>query len=241
MAEPAVSTLALALCEEAIVALERECQRIPQAIAEQEAKLAASREAVASGRRTLEEAEKRRRARERELEDGNVRRSKLQAQSALVKTNQEYTAMLREIDAVTRRMGELEDEILEAMERADSTRAELVTIEEDQRAVERDIGHAIGELRARLAEVERDLAARRGDEARYLGELGADTRATYARVKRVRGTATARIRGRSCAGCNRDVPYELVNRIRAGELHSCANCNRILVVVPEPEAARPAE
>jgi predicted nucleic acid-binding Zn-ribbon protein len=239
MAEPALATLALALCEEAIVALERESQRIPQAIAEQEAKLAASREAVASGRRTVEEAEKRRRARETELEDANVKRGKLQAQSALVKTNQEYTAMLHEIEAVGRRMGELEDEILEAMDQADSTRAQLVTIEEDQRTVESEIGRAIVELRARLAEVERDLAARRAEEAAQLAALGADARAIYARVKRVRGTGTARIRGRSCAGCNRDVPYEVINRIRAGEIHPCSNCNRILVVVPEPEAARP--
>jgi predicted nucleic acid-binding Zn-ribbon protein len=240
MAEPALATLALALCEEAIVALERESQRIPQAIAEQEAKLAASREAVASGHRTVEDAEKRRRARESELEDANVKRGKLQAQSALVKTNQEYTAMLHEIEGVGRRMAELEDEILEAMEQADSTRAELVTVESDQRTVEREIGKAIAELRARLAVVEGELAVRRGDEARHLAELGADARGTYARVKRVRGTGTARIRGRSCVGCNRDVPYELINRIRAGEIHSCSNCNRILVVVPEPEAARPA-
>jgi predicted nucleic acid-binding Zn-ribbon protein len=241
MAEPVIPTLALALAEEAIVALERECQRIPQAIAEQEAKLAASREAVARGRRTVEEAEKRRRARETELEDGNTRRARLQAQSALVKTNQEYTAMLHEIDAVTRRMGELEDEILEAMDQADTARAELSTVEADQRKVESEIGKAIGEFRARLQQVEAELALRREDEAQRLAELSADARAIYSRVKRVRGTGTARVRGRSCSGCNRDVPYELVNRIRAGEIHPCSNCNRILVVVPEAEAARPAE
>ncbi len=241
MADPAASTLALALCEEATVALERECQRIPQAIAEQDAKLAASREAVASGRRIVEEAEKRRRTREAELEDGNVRRAKLQSQSAQVKTNQEYTAMLHEIDGVTRRMGELEDEILEAMELADSTRAELVTVERDQRTVEREIGKTAADLRARLEEVERDLAQRRAEEVQRLAEISADARAIYSRVKRVRGTGTARVRGRSCAGCNRDVPYALINRIRAGEIHPCSNCNRILVVVPEAEAARPAE
>jgi predicted nucleic acid-binding Zn-ribbon protein len=239
MAEPMLPTQALALAEEAIVALERECQRIPQAIAEQEGKLAASREAVATGKRNVEEADKRRRARESELEDANVKRAKLQAQSALVKTNQEYTAMLSEIEGVTRRMGELEDEILEAMEQADTARAELQLVEQDQGQVEREIGRAIEELRARLAVAERELALRRTDEAQHLSQISPDARAIYSRVKRVRGTGTARVRGRSCAGCNRDVPYELVNRIRAGEIHPCSNCNRILVVVPEPEAARP--
>jgi hypothetical protein len=239
MSTPASRIGALAVLEEEMVALERERTRVPQAIAEQEAKLAASQEAIASHRRAADEADKRRRAREAELEDLGARRGKLQAQSAQVKTNQEYTAMLHEIEAAARRMSELEDEILVAMDESDAARAALKTYEDDHRQVEKQIGQTIGELRVRLEAVEAALASRRADEEKLLAELDAQSRATYARVKRVRGTGTSRVRGRICSACNRDVPFETMNRIRAGELHACVNCARLLAVVPEGEAAGP--
>ncbi len=234
---PASRIAALAVLEEAITTLDRERVRVPLAIAEHEAKLAASQEALTSHRRAADEAEKRRRARETELEDLGVRRGKLQAQSAQVRTNQEYTAMLHEIEGAARRIGELEDEILIAMEDSDAARASQKTCEDDHRRVERDVGSAIGELRARLELVEGALSTRRAEEEKLLLDLDAASRAIYARVKRVRGTGTSRVRGRICSACNRDVPFETMNRIRAGELHPCVNCARLLAVVPETEVA----
>jgi len=237
MSTPAARMGAIALLEEAISTLERERARIPVALAEQQAKLAAAEEALAAHRRAAEEAEKRRRASETELEDVRVRRGKLQAQSAQVKTNQEYTAMLHEIEGATRRMSDLEDEILGAMEDGDAARAALRTFEEEHRRVEQEIRRAIGELSRRLELVDGALGTRRGEEEKLLTELDASVRATYARVKRVRGTGTSRVRGRIRSACNRDVPFETMNRIRAGELHACVNCARLLVVVADADVA----
>ncbi len=239
MSTPASRIGALAVVEEAIVLLERERGRIPQAIAEQEAKLSTAQETMASHRRTADEADKRRRARESELEDQAARRGKLQAQSAQVKTNQEYTAMLHEIETATRRMSELEDGILGAMDEADAARAALASYEEDHRKAEQQIRRTIADLRARLEAVEAALTARSADEQKLLAELDPQARATYSRVRRLRGTGTSRVRGRICSACNRDVPFETMNRIRAGELHACVNCARLLAVVPDSEGAGP--
>src|SRR5512134_2615373 len=108
--------LQLAETEAAVLALERERARLPQAIAAAEARAAAAREAAAQVRARLETAEKERRTHEAEVQDLSSKRSKFQAQSAVVKTNKEYTTLLHEIETHSARIAEVEDAILVAME-----------------------------------------------------------------------------------------------------------------------------
>lgn len=234
MSSPAAENLVdLALCEEAMLRLERERARIPQAIAEQEARLQSAREELEAQRVELERAEHDRRGKEAELQDTEAQRDKYQGQTALVKTNQEYTALLHEIERATDRISLLEDEILGAMERAEQIGTYLQTAETEHARVEREIAAEIGGLRERLSDVERELEVRRSEEQERVARLEPGERAIYARLKRKGGTATTRLAKRSCSACYRDVPYEQVNRVNAGEFQTCGYCQRILVAVPD--------
>ncbi len=235
MSHEAENLVGLALCEEALVRLEGERRRIPEVISAEEAKRAAADEALAAERRCLEDTERRRREREAELRDTEARREKFQGQTALVKTNQEYTALLGEIDVASRRMSELEDEILEAMETIDSASTQLKTAEGDQLTASREVRRMIDELGSRLTEVEKELEVRRGEEEERLSRLDVSARSTYKRIQKRRGTAMARVVRGSCSACYRDVPPERVNRVMAGGLLPCGNCGRILVLIADAE------
>ena len=63
-----------------------------------------------------------------------------------------------------------------------------------------------------------------------LGLLGPDVAQRYERVRAVTGTGTARIEGQSCVACHRQIPPETVNRVLAGEVHTCGCCQRLLVI-----------
>src|SRR5882672_1495487 len=126
---------ALAELEGVILELDRQRTALPQAIAAGDARANAAKDAAAQLHAELEATDKQRRARESGAQDEAAKRDKLQAQSAVVKTNKEYTTLLHEIDAQQKRIGEIEDDILVAMEKIDSVGGELRGAETGARQV----------------------------------------------------------------------------------------------------------
>src|SRR5262245_631455 len=95
----------LAEVEAALLLLERERARIPQAIGEAEATAASAEADATAAREQLESADKQRRAHEASALDLTAKRDKLHGQSAVVKTNKEYTTLLHEIEAHNQKIG----------------------------------------------------------------------------------------------------------------------------------------
>jgi predicted nucleic acid-binding Zn-ribbon protein len=219
----------LAETEAAILVLERERARIPQAIAEAEARAAAAAEAAKGAREQLETAEKQRRTQEAAAQDLTVKRDKLHGQSAVVKTNKEYTTLLAEIEAHSKKIGECEDAVLVAMEAIEEASAALKQSEASARAVQQEVKKATDELRAQLAGVESQLAERIGERKTTLAALGPHVENLYAHVIKTKKNGIARIEHGSCSGCHRALPPEVMNRVRAGEVHACGSCHRILL------------
>jgi predicted nucleic acid-binding Zn-ribbon protein len=229
--DPAKPSLhALAELEEVILELERARAALPQAIEKAEARDAAAKEAAGKLRADLDAVDKQRRTRESEAQDVGAKRDKLHGQSAVVKTNKEYTTLLHEIDAHQKRIAEIEDEILAAMERAEILGDEVRRADAAARQVSQEVGKETDELRARLAEVERRLASAAEDRSQLLGAFGGQVQALYNRAVKARGYGIARIEQGTCSGCHRSVPPEVVNRVTAGEVHICVSCQRIFVL-----------
>jgi hypothetical protein len=221
---------ALAQREGVILELERARAAIPVALAQAEARAQAARDAAAQKRADLDAIDKTRRTREAEAQDVAAKRDKLHGQSAVVKTNKEYTTLLAEIDAHQKRIAQIEDEILAAMESAEGGGEEVRLADAASRQVAQEVGKETDELRARLAEVERQLAAAVAERLQILGVLGPQVQSLYQRAVKARGNGIARIERATCSGCHRSVPPEVVNRVTAGEVHICASCQRIFVL-----------
>lgn len=223
------SLFELGACEEAIAELQQAKARLPEEITDREAKAQAARDAVEAAREQLADFEKKQRTRETELQDSEAQRSKFQGQTALVKTNVEYTALLREIDGMTERISELEEGILLGMEAIDEARGRLESVEKDQELIERAHIDEAGRLRKKLSWVEQSLADRLGEREQRLRRLGPEVERMYQKVAHAHGTGVAIIRDDSCAGCHRSIPPQTINLVMSGELHPCSNCQRILV------------
>ncbi len=230
MDAPKPSLHALAEREGVILELERQRASIPQAIAQAEARAKAASDAAAQQRAELDSVEKQRRAHEAAVQDTAAKRDKLHGQSAVVKTNKEYTTLLQEIDAHQKRIAEIEDEILVAMESAERIAEDARRADAQARQVTQEVGKETDELRGRLAEVERRLAAAVDDRLQILDALGVNTKKLYERAVKARGSGIARIEQATCSGCHRSVPPEVVNRVTAGEVHICVSCQRIFVI-----------
>ncbi len=221
---------ALGVCDETAGELARELAQIPVSITELEAKVEAAHQVIAQERKALEEAEHTRRSKEGELEDCEGKRAKFQSQTAMVKTNAEYTALLNEVDGMTARISQLEEEILLAMETADQVSARLKDAERDQTQIGQDLTRQAQQLRERMEVVKDEIAARDKERDELLARVSPEIKQRYERVRAARGGGVARIQGQSCAACHREVPPETINRLLAGEMHICLSCMRILVV-----------
>jgi hypothetical protein len=181
---------------------------------------------------------KERREREKELEEeaGNQRRK--QGRLFEIKTNQEYSAVLKEIEQLKEKISGLETRILELME------------EQEQAA--RRAAQAEGALRAAEATFQREHQAREQELAGLKGQLAAVQRErkqtaakverelyqTYARIMKIRdGTAVVPVREGSCTGCFVALPPQVYSEIRLSQRRiTCPHCERILYH-PPPEAA----
>jgi predicted nucleic acid-binding Zn-ribbon protein len=213
-----------------IAGLQREVQRIPREVADGEQLLNSSRGAWDQARERLAALEQLRRRKERELEDVTAEQRKRQGRLFEIKTNQEYAAVLKEIEGLKERRSKLEDEILgtfDDIEAAQSAvRDESARFQEREKIFQQERTTKEGELRRLQGELERLQEERR----RQANRVEASLLQTYQRLLRSRGgLAVVPVKDGSCLGCHVALTPQTYNELRKGEVFvSCANCQRIL-------------
>ena len=131
--------------------VEGELAEVPRHRAELEAGLGAERVRLEAARGELGSGQKARRQHEADLQDLEVKRSRLKGQLMEVKTNKEYTAMLHEIEGVEREIRGREDLILAEMESTETFTGDLKREEEVFRKEEARHKQEVAALDGRLA------------------------------------------------------------------------------------------
>lgn len=206
--------------------------------------VAASREQVkarvADAEQRLSAAEHERRDKEGELQLENERLSKYKKQLYQVKTNKEYETILHEIAGSEKRIGEIEERVLVAMEGVDEAKRDIAESRRLFQEASKDCDEEEAALRARVAEVERETAAAEGARATVAPAIDATTLARYEQIRARRGgVAVVEARQGTCQGCRVQLQPQLYNELfREADILTCQSCQRILFVVHKPEEAK---
>jgi uncharacterized protein len=173
---------------------------------------------------------------EHEVETINRKAEAEEARAAAgrVTSPKELSAIQAEVQALRRRVGTLEDELLERMQTRETLEAELADLggrakvadsERDEVTVARD---------AALAELDRDLAARRAERGAIAPRISAALGRLYDQIRaRSGGVGAAALEGGSCQGCRVSIsPVELrkLRQLPPDEVRRCENCRRIMVL-----------
>ncbi len=201
----------------------------------------AAEESVAAARRTLAGAEERvkavalaRRTAEKDVETFGEQERKFQTQLTQVKKNEEYTALLHEIEGAKKKRSERETAVLESMDEearaAAAVTAAKAALATAEKAAETDRS-AIAAEEAVVRGEEQALLARRDA---VLADLPSGLRARYDRLLGAkRGVAVAVLEKDACAACGSHLPPQKAIAVRRGEgVVECPDCGRILVPVP---------
>jgi hypothetical protein len=215
---------------------EAELAEIPRHRAELESALAAEKTRLDTGRQELAGGQKARRQHEGDLQDLEVKRSRLKGQLMEVKTNKEYTAMLHEIEAVERDIRAREDLILGEMERGEGLAVEIKREEESFKQAEehhRAESRALDERTRGLEEEVRRLTAERDTIASTVPPALLDL---FHRVARSRaGIAVAQVQDAMCQVCHVKLRLQLYADLKRNEeIVQCPACNRILYYEAPP-------
>ncbi len=187
--------------------------------------------------------QKERRDLEGEIQQIQTRISKHRNQLYEVKTNEQYKAMLKEIEGEEANIRGIEDRMLEKMMEADELQGHIRDAEARLAGEKARVAEEVSRLQSlRQTDIDdRDkLAARRSSLA---GGMSEDVLNTYERLRSGRhGVALAEVRDGFCTECHVALRPQLYNEVRTNEtLLTCESCARILYYVEPPAAQEPME
>jgi predicted nucleic acid-binding Zn-ribbon protein len=138
-----------------------------------------------------------------------------------------------EIDSLSRRITQLEDDELEVMEQVEPVEAQLSALAADLEAARAALVDAEVRYATAASELEAATAAEEQVRAGAIEPVPADLLAQYERLRGgLGGVGIARLVGSQCGGCHLGLSAMEVARIRklpAGEIAHCEECGRILV------------
>lgn len=178
----------------------------------------------------LKSLEKTQRDKEHQIEDNEIRLTKIKSQQYLVRTQKEYDAICEEIQRLTTVNATLEDEILNAMEKGETL---TLKIKELKAKLEHDKAHfkkIEQEKQAYLSKLKEEKANLTEEYQTLIKEIPKDISGKYLMIaERREGKAIVPAVDGICQGCNIKLRLQLWAELRQNKkLIQCPFCNRIL-------------
>ena len=223
----------LGLDEEAL-AVRQVLARFPEQRRELEHRVVEARQRLEQAKARLLEAQKQRRDLEREAGALGEQERRFQQQLPAIKKNEEYTALLHEIEATRQKRSELETRILQRMEEEEREQQERPALEQALQGAEAGAATRAKSIDADEATEREKLGALDARREANLRDLPVATRARYERVHGSRdGRAVVAILKGACGGCYRTLPPAVLQEARRRDrMMSCEGCGRLMVWPP---------
>jgi uncharacterized protein len=221
-----------------ILRLREEIAALPKRVAAIEASLAGTKGQLAKAKDAIKAEEAARRKFETAIQDLQQKISKYRDQSLDVKTNDQYKALLHEIQFAEQEIRRNEDKILELMVSAEGRERDVKAAEAELKAKSAEIEKEKAATRERTAEDEKELQEWNGKREQARTGVDADLLRHYDRVSKHRGSGLSEVRDHKCTACQVMLRPQTFNEVRAGtQAVICDSCQRILYYDPSREQA----
>ncbi len=213
---------------------------IPRLVEDVDRKIEATDRLVADAKDKMSRNQKKRRDLENEVKDLKVQIGKYKRQLNEVKTNKEYTALLREIEESQHRIDTIEEAIIAEMLAADDVEEEIRAALHKQGQEEDSLKKEKVVLDEKLRETEARFAALAKEREALLPRVPREQLKLYEAIfQKKGGTALSPVTGDFCAMCHMRVRPQMLNEIRdKAKVILCENCGRILYWTAKPEPVK---
>jgi predicted nucleic acid-binding Zn-ribbon protein len=199
------------------------------------ARLDELRDAIVGAETELSDIEREQRKIENDVDVVRTRMTRDQARldTGNVSHAKELESLRHELDSLAKRQGDLEDLVLEQMERREGVDTTLAGLRAERDSVTAELEAASARRDETFASIDSDSADHRASRESVAAEIPADLLALYEKVRASSGGSGAAplLRGQ-CQGCHLSLPPNDLTAFRAApedEVLRCEECRRILV------------
>jgi uncharacterized protein len=218
--------------------LQDEVAEFPRRVAVIEQKLAGTKAQLEKAQAAVKADEAARRKYDAAITELRGKISKYRDQSLEVKTNEQYRALMGEVQFAEKEIAANEDKILEMMVNADARDKEVKAAQAELKAETAEIEQEKEVARQRTAEDEELLAAWRAKREQIRAGINDDLLRHYERVSKFRGSGLSEVRDQKCMACRVMLRPQTYNEVRSGtQTIVCDSCQRILYFNPADELA----
>jgi predicted nucleic acid-binding Zn-ribbon protein len=216
--------------------LDLELQKKQQELSDVENKLAdnkallAAEAKLASQKEQLENARKKQKSSEWELDD--LQEKTRQVDSKLyggkTKDPKELVNLEKEVKALKSQIRTKEDSLLGLMSQVEQIESDARATGEESEHLKREWVQRQETLGPRKGELEIELGGLKGERSRSAQQIDSEPFNIYERIRLSRGQAVVKVERGRCLGCHIAVPTSQWQKVKAGDLIQCNNCSRIL-------------
>lgn len=206
-------------------------ESIPARVAELKRAAADLKAGLESARAGIIEHRKQYKLAEVDLKGAEEKINGYSVQLYSAKTNEQYKAFLKEIEAQKKLKSEIEDRMIVVMEEIEVLDRQAKSDEGKFAELDADTARKVGLLEAEQSQLQAAVDERRGQREKLLAEIPADLLKRYDRIRQSKaGIAIATVQKERCGGCLSPIPAQRIVEIeRMDRLYICEACGRILI------------
>lgn len=189
-------------------------------------------DALAAERGKINQLELDVKKRESAIEALQSANAKLQQQSALVKKNAEYQAMLAEVESNNAKISDIESTILADFDRLEAAKAELRTTMTEANAENRLLKTEFTEFEELEAEIKKEIALQLELRVGAAAKISENIMARYTHLLADRGedTPLTAVENSCCGNCCLKLTPQTMTAARNGAVAHCDNCNHLIYI-----------
>ncbi len=164
-------------------------------------------------------------------------RNQQRLDSGAVTSPKDLENLQHEIVSLAKRQGDLEDVVLEIMERRESAQERARELAGRVESVEAKLADAATRRDNAVTELDQEVASITKEREVVSASVPVDLMKLYEKLRvQQGGVGAARLHQRRCEGCRLELNITEVNDVRAAapdQVLRCENCGRILVRTPD--------
>lgn len=201
----------------------------PRKIDEMAREINEMKERLTREKTVIEELEKERKKKEQELESEKDQVKKVEAKLYEVKTNKEYQAMLKEIEAARANNDKTEEEILVLLEKTEELKKDLQSSSKELARREKEVLDETKAIEKEIKAVDDVVVELRKEKEKLLSGITDNLKKRYnILIEKRGGLAVVNVRNGTCMGCFMNIPPQLfIEVMKNNETITCPSCNRI--------------
>lgn len=215
--------------EDLIETREKDLKELPKTIVDLENKLKTEKDNLEKLRKKDKELELTKRAKEKYLEELSSKVSDRKSKLFKVKTNEEYSALLKEIENLKQEISKTEDEVILILYEIEENKEAIKLKEREITEISKLLEDKKGELNKKLRTIEEDIERLKQEKEEIIVLLDEKLKETYYKLKETKKKAVVTTKDRLCTGCYMNIPLQVFIEVKKStDIVTCPQCGRIL-------------